>query len=319
MTPSGDMANSAPPSGLSADEFKRLREFIYSQSGLFFADNKKFLLDNRISKRLKAINISSVSEYLSLVQSQSRGKKELMELLDAVTTHETSFFRNQPQLDAFRKRVLPEVLKARSDLGQKSLRIWSAACSSGEEPYTLAMLLLETLGSEVSKWRIQVVGTDIGQSVIAKAKNAVYSRYSFRTTPAYFVQKYFTSKNPDSFQLKSEVKRLVEFHILNFADDSRMKSMRGFHIIFCRNALIYFDVEAKKRFVAHFNRSLDEGGYLFVGHSESLHGISDNFKLILFPGALAYKKPSLDEQGEKKYGSRLCNSGSRGTSSRLSG
>lgn len=300
--PIGESANLAQSQSLSEKEFNHLRDFIYAQSGLYFADNKKFLLDNRIQKRLKTINISTISEYLRLVESPARGKNELLELLDAVTTHETSFFRNQPQLDAFRKRALPEVLKTRSDSGIKSLRIWSAACSSGEEPYTLAMLLLETLGGDIAKWRIQIIGTDIGQSVIEKAKEGLFSRYSFRTTPAYFVQKYFDPEGRDGFRIKAEAKKLVEFHLLNFADDVRMRAMRGFHIVFCRNALIYFDAEAKKRFVAHFNNSLDEGGYLFVGHSESLHGISDNFKLILFPGALAYKKPALDEIEDKKHG-----------------
>ncbi|MHB8764655.1 MAG: CheR family methyltransferase, partial [Deferrisomatales bacterium] len=227
------------------------------------------------------------------------GAEELMEFLDSVTTHETSFFRNLPQLDAFRTQVMPRLLAAQDAAGRRVLRLWSAACSSGEEPYTLAMILLEALGAEAPRWRIQIVGTDIARSMLEKAREGVYTRYSFRTTPAYFAQKYFDIEGPDAFRLKEAPRKLVEFHLLNFADDARMRLMRGFQVIFCRNALIYFDREAKARFVSHFARALDPEGYLFVGHSESLHGVSGEFKLVHFAGALAYAKPSPDRHEEQ--------------------
>lgn len=275
---------------LSDQQFATLRDFLYERSGLHFGANKKFLLESRVTKRMRSLGTQDVAGYVSLVTS-ARGTGELAELLDVVTTHETSFFRNRPQVEAFRNHVLPEVLRAQADTGHRTLRIWSAACSSGEEPYTLAILVLERLGADLDQWSVQILGTDIAASVIEQARRGVYGKYSFRFTPAYYTQKYFEIDGPDAYRLKDAPKRLVEFQIVNFADDARMRMLRGFQVIFCRNALIYFDREAKRRFVAHFARSLNPGGYLFVGHSESLHGISDAFKLIHFSGALAYKKP----------------------------
>lgn len=282
---------------MSEHEFEDLRDFLYQCSGLYFSEPKKFLLENRVFKRVRAVGASTVAQYLETVRSPTRGVAELRELLDVVTTHETSFFRNQPQLEAFRRRVATEVLEHQRAAGRNTLRIWSAACSSGEEPYTLAMLLLELLGDEAKRWRIRILGTDIARSVLEKAREGLYSRYSFRTTPAYFINKYFTFEGTDQLRISDEVKRLVDYQVLNFADDTRMRVMRGFHVIFCRNALIYFDQAAKRRFVKHFARALEDQGYFFVGHSESLHGVSDEFRLIHFPGALAYQKPGTETTG----------------------
>ncbi len=279
---------------LTDEEFRQVRELLYDRAGLYFADHKRFLLENRIHRRLKALGLAAAADYLRLIRGPGRGSAELMEFLDAVTTHETSFFRNGSQLDAFRSQVLPRLLAAQAARGVRTLRVWSAACSSGEEPYTLAMLLLEALGDETSRWRIQILGTDIAKSVLEKARAAVYTRYSFRTTPAYFAQKYFDVEGPDAYRLREEPRRLVEFQLLNFADEARMRLVRGFQVIFCRNALIYFDRDAKARFVGHFARAIEPGGFFFVGHSESLHGVSEDFKLVHFAGALAYQKPASD-------------------------
>ncbi|NOY44421.1 MAG: protein-glutamate O-methyltransferase CheR [Deltaproteobacteria bacterium] len=276
---------------LSAEEFRALRDFLYERSGLYFAENKKYLLENRLARCMEQAGAETVAQYLGLLRSPTRGRSALMNLLDAVTTHETSFFRHRAQLEAFQRQVLPRLIEGLKKRGRRSLRLWSAACSSGEEPYTLAMLILETLGPGLGGWDVRIYGTDIAHSMIQKARGAEYTRYSFRGTPAYYAQKYFDVLGPDRFRVKEEVRNLVEFGLLNFADDLRMGRMRGFQTIFCRNALIYFDKPAKRRFVAHFYRALDPGGYLFVGHSESLHGITDEFKLVHFPGAMGYLKP----------------------------
>ncbi len=289
MTP--EPSNGAATVQLSDPQFGQLREFLYQRAGLHFADGKKFLLENRLQKRLRELGTLDVAGYLALVTSPVRGAAELRNLLDAVTTHETSFFRNRPQLEAFNKHVLRKLLEQRVARGQRELRLWSAACSSGEEPYTLAMMLIESLGEEIKRWNVSILGTDIAQTVLEKAKLGEYGRYSFRTTPAYFAGKYFEVRSRDLFCIRDEPRRLVEFKPLNFADSASMRLMRGFDAIFCRNALIYFDLDAKRRFVAQFAQSLNPGGFLFVGHSESLHGVSEAFKLIHFPGALAYQKP----------------------------
>lgn len=281
---------------LSPEEFRRLSDLLYERAGLYFGDGKRFLLESRVYDRIKALGVRSGAEYLALLTGTG-GAREWTELLDVVTTHETSFFRNRPQLEAFQRKVLPGVLRAQGDRGRRRLRIWSAACATGEEPYTLAMMILELLGDRAASWDVRILGTDLVPSVLDRAREGVYPRHSFRTTPAYFVQKYFRAEGPDAFRLGTAPRRLVELRLVNFADDAAMARCRGFHVIFCRNALIYFDREAKRRFVAHFARALEAGGYLFVGHSESLHGISDDFKLIHFPGALAYRKPPPETHG----------------------
>lgn len=276
---------------LSDQEFRFMRDFVYERSGLCFSEANRFLFESRVQRRLHALGFVDAGDYLRVLESPEEGPKEILELLDVVTTHETSFFRNESQIDAFRRQALPEVLDARRRLGSKSVLIWSAGCSSGEEPYTLAMALLEEMGSEALRWRVRIVGTDVAHSMLEKARAGVYSNYSLRNTPPYYVQKYFEPEGPGTFRLKTALRRLVDFQFLNFADDVRMSAMREFQIIFCRNALIYCDCEAKTRFVAHFARALDPGGYLFVGHSESLHGLCNALDLIQFPGATAYQRP----------------------------
>jgi len=282
---------------LSEGEFQLLRGFLYERAGLYFHDGKKFLVEARLRKRLAELRLGTFTEYLALLKARSGGPDETLILLDAMTTHETSFFRHPTQIEAFRRHALPEALRRQEGKGERSLRIWSAACSSGEEPYTLAMVVLEALGTDAPRWKIRILATDIARSVIEKARAGVYGRYSFRGAPAYFTQKYFDPVGPDAFRLKDEPRRLVEFQLLNFADDARMRAMRGFQVIFCRNALIYFDKPAKQRFLAHFATALDPGGYFFAGHAESLHGVSASFKIVHFPGALAYKKPLPETDG----------------------
>lgn len=277
---------------LTDAQFQRLREFLYAHAGLYFADSKRFLLECRLQKRLRALDALDVDGYLELVTAPARGAAELRNLLDVVTTHETSFFRNRPQLEAFQRHVLRNLVAQGEKSGRRRLRIWSAACSSGEEPYTLAMLVLEALGDALPRWEVRILGTDISHGVLEQARCGEYGRASFRNTPAYYVGKYFAMVANDRFRVSDEPRRLVELRALNFADTARMRLMQGFDVIFCRNALIYFDLDAKRRFVAQFTHALEAGGFFFVGHSESLHGMSAELKLVHFPGALAYQKPT---------------------------
>lgn len=277
---------------LTGPEFRRLRDFIYERSGLFFTDARRPLLEGRVQRRLRALRVASPGEYLERLDGPDGAAGELLELLDAVATHETSFFRDRAQLDGFRSRVLPAVLSAVGD--RRELRVWSAACSSGEEPYSLAMILLESLGADAPRWDVRVTGTDLSRSMIAKAGIGEYGPYSFRSAPAYYVQKYFEAPAPDVFRVRAEVRRLVHFRLLNFADVPAMRAMRGYHIVFCRNALIYFDGEAKRRCVEHLAEALEPGGYLFVGPCESLQGVSETLEAVGLPGATAYRKTAAE-------------------------
>jgi len=280
--------NTAQP-GMSDETFRLLRDFIYEHSGIFFSDNKKSQLENRLSLRLKANNLPDFDKYYYLLKYDPQASRELRALFDSVTTNETSFFRSPPQIQAFQEKALPEILGKRAAQGEKVLRIWSAGCSTGDEPYTLGMVVWEVLGEKMPEWDVKIFASDISEKALKSARAAVYNDYTLRSVPPDIKKKYFIQEGPQ-FRVCDDIRMLVELQYLNFNDEKRVKLMRGFDIIFCRNVLIYFDDAAKKRFVSQLYDNLNPGGYLFIGHSESLHNISRAFKLVHFPGALGYKK-----------------------------
>ncbi|HOO38673.1 MAG TPA: protein-glutamate O-methyltransferase CheR [Deltaproteobacteria bacterium] len=280
---------SAPASMMKDETFRLLRDFIYEQSGIYFSDMKKPQLENRLLLRLKANNLSDFDKYYYMLKYDPQAGKELRCLFDSVTTNETSFFRSPPQIQAFQEKALPEIMARKQDNGEKSLRLWSAGCSTGDEPYTMAIILQEILRNKLCEWNVKIFASDISEKALRSAKTAVYNEYTLRSVPPEIKQKYFI-KNGSQYTIKDEIRMLVELQYLNFNDSKRVRLMRGFDIIFCRNVLIYFDDTAKKRFVAQLYDNLNHGGYLFIGHSESLHNISRAFKLVHFPGALGYKK-----------------------------
>ena len=273
---------------LSAESFHKLRDFIYERSGLFFSDMKKSFLESRLRDRLAAKNLSSFDAYTDLLTSPS-GSMELRSLYDAVTIGETSFFRCPPQFEAFGKRVLPEVLGRLKEEGTRRLRIWSAGCSNGEEPYSLAMVTQETLGDSVREWTINIAATDISEEALAVARKNVYPEYALRSAPPLYRDKYF-KKTDNDFSVNDPVKRMIMLKPLNLAEKIKVNMMKGVDIIFCRNVLLYFKDDFRKVLVQQLYDVLRPGGYLFIGHTESLHSISKAFKLVHFTGAMAYKK-----------------------------
>lgn len=283
------VTTTAPTVELSDDLFAQIRDFIYSQSGLFFPDHKKYVLEGRLAERLKALGLKTFEEYYYYVRYDPGRERELAALFDSITTNETSFFRNAPQLDSLRTAVLPEVIEGQRAKGDRRLRIWSAGCSSGEEPYTLSIITGEVLGEELSSWFVEILATDISTAMLTRAQRGVYSEYSLRNTPEEVKRKYFLRDGPN-WSVKQEVRKLVRFGRLNLSDDAQMARVPRMNIIFCRNVLIYFDPAATKKVVDRFYDILLPGGYLFIGHSESLHGVSRAFKLVHFPGAIVYKK-----------------------------
>jgi len=279
------------PSGIlmSNEQFLQLRDFIYEKSGIYFADSKKGLLENRLTFRLKAYNFTDYEKYYYLLKYDPQAAKELRALYDTITTNETSFFRSPPQIEAFAEKALPDVMSRRQKSGEKVLRIWSAGCSTGEEAYTLGIVLKEVLKDAFREWDIKICASDISEKALRSAKQAAYNEYALRGVPAEIRQKYFKGEN-SLFVVMDEIRSLVELQFLNFMDTPRMQLMKGFDIIFCRNVLIYFDDAARKKIVSHLYDNINPGGYLFIGHSESLHNITRAFKLVHFPGALGYKK-----------------------------
>lgn len=282
------MFSTEPDVQMTEEEFRLIRELIYSHSGLFFDSDSKYLLEKRLGRRLALHRLPGYKDYYHFLK-YNRGKdQELADIMDVLTTNETYFFREAFQLKAFTDEILPELIAEKEKRGERSLRIWSAGCSSGEEPYTIAMLILEM--GRCHGWRVEIVGTDISQRVLQQARKAVYGKSSFRTTDEAHIRRYFHEQD-GGFKIADEVKELVTISHLNLFDQNRLALLGRMDIVFCRNVIIYFDQAAKKRVIDSFYRSLREGGYLLLGHSESLMNISTAFTLKHLRNDMVYQKP----------------------------
>ncbi|MBA4374459.1 MAG: chemotaxis protein [Thermodesulfovibrio sp.] len=262
--------------------FREFRDFIYEKCGIFIPDTKKYLLENRLVKRIEEKGLSGFEDYLKFIKYSTNGD-ELSRLFDAITTNETYFFREPQQLDVFADQIAPKVLGAKKT---KDIRIWSAACSTGEEAYTLIMMLAEKQAGV----RTEIVGSDISDEVIASAKRAVYNSYSIRNVPEPYMKKYFKNNGQMNFELDAAAKRPVSFSNVNLIDEKKIKTLGSFDVIFCRNVLIYFDDKAKQKVVSHLYNSLKPGGYLFVGSSESLHSVTRAFRPVIINKVVVYQR-----------------------------
>ncbi|ATD82780.1 MULTISPECIES: CheR family methyltransferase [Desulfovibrio] len=274
---------------ITDEEFLQLRDFIYQQCGIFIAENRKYLVENRLSNRIKDLNLKSYSEYYNYLRFDASRRTELNKLFEVMTTNETSFFRNPPQLEVFQKQVLPGILDLCRQKGSKKLRIWSAGCSTGEEPYTLAIILHEVLKSEIHSWDIKITANDLSEAVLSAARQGIYSEYALRTTPKEIVDAYFI-KDGSLYRIKPELKNIVSFGQINLSDREQLKRVERSQIVFCRNVIIYFDDEMKRKVINAFYDNLEINGALLIGHSESLHNISRAFQLEHFKGTIVYRK-----------------------------
>jgi len=277
-----------PDMPMTDEEFRLIRDLIYNHSGLFFDNDSKYLLEKRLGKRVTLHSLSGYKDYYHFLR-YNRGKdQEISDIMDVLTTNETYFFREAFQLKAFTDEIIPEILAEKEKKGDRSLRIWSAGCSSGEEPYTIAMLLLEMGFSK--GWRVEIIGADISHRVLQQARKAVYGKSSFRATDEAYIRRYFQEQD-GGYKIADKVKELVTISHLNLFDQNRLTLLGRMDIIFCRNVIIYFDQMAKKKVVEVFYRTLREGGYLLLGHSESLMNISTAFVLKHLRNDMVYQKP----------------------------
>ena len=289
MTTAAVQSASAVVDGPPDPELVRIRDLVYQVAGIFHPDNKLPLLLDRCSRRMKELKTPTLREYFECLTIKPTRQAELVALLNEITIGETCFFRNQPQLDALRQIIIPKILEAKSKLPLRRLRIWSAGCSTGEEPYTLSMLLLEEAQGRLKDWTIEILATDLNERSLEHAKNAIYGTYSTRHLTPHYRQKYFTPA-AEQLQVQPPVRSRITFSRLNLSDDGCMTFMKGLDVIFCCNVLIYFDLASKKRVIQHFYNNLLPHGYFFLSHSESLYGVSDDFRLVHLPGATAYIK-----------------------------
>lgn len=274
---------------ITDEEFAQLSAFIYEKTGISIPDKRKYLLENRLGSRLKELGLNSFKEYYDFLRLDRNKTLEMDKLCEKVTTNETSFYRDIRQLNIFQNDILKEFIKAQEAAGRKEIFIWSAGCSSGEEPYTLAIMINEVLGMSVIGWNIRITANDLSPAMLAKAREGLYTEYALRTTPKGIVAKYFDKEGED-YRIKSRVKKLINFGPINLSDAAALKRVPKSHIVFCRNVIIYFDDPMKQGVISAFYDNLVPGGYLFLGHSESIHKLSTAFKPVLKPGGMCYRK-----------------------------
>ena len=274
---------------MSNQDFLSLRDFVYNRSGIYFRETKKYFLETRVGRRIGELSLNSYSQYLKLLQGPT-GMEELKFLFNEVTTNETSFWRNPPQIEAFQNLVVPEVAALAQKRGARVFRIWSAACSSGEEPYTLGMVCLEAKDAALRGLSVEIVATDISERVMNLAKIGQYGSYTLRNLTPARLKQHFDQKGDDVFEVKPELKRLVSYRNFNLVDYQGYRALGVFDVIFCRNVLIYFDDTVKSKAVAGFHDQLHPKSFLMVGHSESIHAYAKGFELVHFSMATGYRK-----------------------------
>ncbi len=280
---------------LSEDVFRLIRDIIKDYCGLYFDDSSRYLIEKRLSRRVKNHHLNDFRDYYRFIRYDKNTEDELSAIMDILTVNETYFFREQNQLKAFSEEILEELKTTNKD--RKTLRIWSAGCSTGEEPYTITMLINEK--GYFNGWDVEIYGSDINQRVLQTARKGVYRKNSFRTTEPYYIQKYFTEEE-GSFQIRDSVKKHVNFSYLNLLDPFKTRFLGNMDVIFCRNVLIYFDSASRKRVIENFHNRLVNGGYLLLGHAESLINISTAFHLRHLKNDMVYQKPhSNDEIGKR--------------------
>jgi chemotaxis protein methyltransferase CheR len=282
---------------LNDEEFRGFRDLIAERAGIYFEPGKQELLKANLLQRMADCGLKNFSDYFSLLSSPA-GTKEFERLLNLITIPETYFFRDQAQFRALERVVIPEMVKKRSYPGA-SLRIWSAGCSTGEEPYTIAMIMAAGMvGAEYPP--SQILATDVSHDALETARRGVYTARSVRQMPQEYRNRFFTRKG-DQYFLDESIKQMVDFRYFNLVTEPYpVLEMSGWDIIFCRNVTIYFQPEATKKVIHNFYRSLREGGYLFAGYSESLRYLSDEFATVQMEGTFLYKKGAPKKKPREK-------------------
>lgn len=261
--------------------FEKFRTLIYDASGITFSNSNRPILESRLRERLRLAKLEDVGAYFELIR---KDEGELKTFLDSITTNLTRFFRNQAHFDAMENHVLPDLVKYKRAHGlEKKIRVWSAGCSTGEEPYTISMILKDKLPSDFT---YEITASDLSLKSLMTASQGFYPEAKIQGIPDYHLAKSFT-KVGDGYQVKDEIKNRIKFDYHNLKFDS---GQRNVDIIFCRNVLIYFDEAAQKNVIDRFWTSMTNHGYLYIGHSESLFGMNTQFKFLKTEWAVLYSK-----------------------------
>jgi chemotaxis protein methyltransferase CheR len=271
---------------LSLEEFRLLRDVVYEHAGLVYDESAMMLFDRRLGERLEALGLPSYQAYYKYLRFDARNQQEIEEAVERLTTKETYFFRQEYQLRAFQSELLPRLQQANAS--SRRLLVWSAGCSTGEEVYTLAALILES--GLFDHWDVRVIGSDLSKQCVAHARRGVYQAGALRATSARDKVRYFQEVD-GAYHVVDSVKKLCQFGQMNLFDVGRGNLVGKVDAIFCRNVLIYFDVRSRKRVIDNLYQRLIPGGYLMLGHSESLLNLSTAFELVHLRDDLVYRKP----------------------------
>jgi len=259
---------------LTQEEFSYVKKLAYTQFGIHLADTKKSLIESLISNIINAKGYTSFMQYFKNIERDKSGV-EMNEFINRLTTNHTYFFREEKHFDFLKEHLLPTLFKKESRT--RDLRIWSAGCSSGEEAFTLAMIIDEMLGEEKKLWDTTILATDISHRVLEKANNGLYPKEELEKVASRYTQKYFIQKG-GHYEVTPYLRKQVVFRKFNLTHTFNFK--KPFHIIFCRNVLIYFDKASKESVLKKFYHSLEPGGYLFIGHSETMETSNIGFKFV---------------------------------------
>jgi chemotaxis protein methyltransferase CheR len=271
---------------LSNELYDKFVKLIYKKTGIFYELNKKYYVEKRIENRALALKMVSTNEYYQQLKFTDN-PTEYEHLINDLTINETYFFRDFPQLCNFAESVLPVIAKQKKN--NKKIKIWSAACSTGEEPYTLSIILQEML-DDYTQWDIQILATDINTEVLQHANIGLYDSRSIKDVPPEYLEKYFT-KSQNKYLVNLQVRRPVTFKRLNLFDTDDVRMINGCDVIFCRNCLIYFDDESRSAVLSSFYKSLNPGGMVFLGHSESVGRISSDYQEQRIGDTIVYSRP----------------------------
>lgn len=272
---------------LRLEDFRLLRELVNRHSGIFFEDGQVFVFERRLRERLRALGMNDFGQYYAHLKWGAGASTEIENAIDALVTNETYFFREEYQLRAFSRDVLPDLKRRADQSGRRRLVIWSAGCSTGEEVYTLAILVLKS--GLFDGWDVNIFGNDVSARVLAVARRAVYPAHSFRAMPGEYDE--FFQPDPEGRRVHPRVRALCRFGKVNLLNRDGAAVLGRVDAIFCRNVLIYFDNESRKRVIESFYERLHPGGYLFLGHSESLLSLSTAFELAHLSSDMVYRRP----------------------------
>jgi chemotaxis protein methyltransferase CheR len=271
---------------ISQEEFLKFREFFYRKTGIQFEDSKRYFVDKRLIERIDATDSTTFRNYFMMLRFETSGE-ELQTLTNLMTVNETYFFREEYQFKSLVTSILPEITAQRTD--KRPIRIWSMPSSSGEEAYSIAIYLLEYWPG-ISTWDVEIISSDIDTKIIAQAQRGLYSPRSVQYLSKSLLEKYFTQSG-DSYQICNDLRQAVEFTRVNLMQAADVRGYRGFDVIFCRNLLIYFDDLSRRQAADTFFDALNPGGFLCLGHSESMSRISSLYKVRKFSDAVVYQKP----------------------------